>query len=161
MKKLLILTIAGLIAIAGQAMAAPDISGVYEGESGTITIKKAQPKLVKVKPEFQGRYNMGFGGEFAAMPDKLSKAKSHFTDTGQIMPDAYLVTFNMAGEPECPLTWKNETAQYNQSYLEHRDIDDKYFSFYVEGDVISLNIPMNLARKLNKCFSGYHFVKKK
>lgn len=164
MKKLFLLTLAGLFMTAAAAYAERDISGVYTGQQGTVIIKKADAKLVKVKPKHQTKYNMGFGGEFGATPERLAKVKGQFTDTGQMMPDAYLVTFDMGKNTDCPLTWKSKVAQFKDGYLEHRDIDQGgvYFSFVVEGDDLELNMPMNWVRSHNSdCISAQRFTKKK
>lgn len=166
MKKLFLLTLAGLFMMTGAAYAERDISGVYTGQQGTVIIRKVDAKLVKVKPQYKTKYNQGFQ-EFGAMPDKLAKVKNQFTDTGGIMPDAYLVTFDMGKNTDCPLTWKNKVGQFDGAYLTHRDIDPvgpnyAYFSFEVDGDNLELNMPMNWVREHNSdCMSPQRFTKKK
>lgn len=166
MKKALLVALVALLilpcAVFGRD-ARRDISGVYVGEGGTITIKKTNDaRLVKVKPAYEDKYNMGFGGEFGVLPEKLKKVKSRFLDTGETMPDAYLVSFAMGANPDCPLKWKNEVGQYDGSYLWHRDIDGNFFGFTVEGDEISLDMPMSQVRALNgNCIASERFTKKR
>lgn len=151
-----------LFLLAFPCLAHADITGVYKGETGQITIRKADNlRVIRVKPGFENEYNMGFQGEFYTAPENLPKLKKRFTDTGKTPGDAYLVSFDMGKNPDCRLTWKNEPAQFDGEDLRYRDTDGrKWFTLRVSGDTLELDMPMGWVRSNNnQCMSVERFYK--
>lgn len=115
--------------------ASRDISGVYVGQAGTVTIMKGNVRIVKLKPAYVNKYYQPAGTEYAVMADKAGKVKKELDDTGKELHNGYLVSFDMGKNKDCSLKWKNLAGEFDGDSLLYKDVDKgPFFRFHVDGD---------------------------
>lgn len=118
-----------------------DLSGTYKGQDGTLVIEKVNDAHLMQSPPTISGYS-----QTVAIPAaQVEKAKKkHYTDTGTIAPNAYLVNSKFT---ICPLKINN-IALLDGDELHSADIDGPTYNIWrQENGSLDLGFPMSMIRR--------------